>query len=250
MLRTGESDLHRVFKEVHTVSSKWRQLCRCLGISPSQIEYINSTQQGNCGLYLNEGLKEWLRRNYDTEEHGLPTWRKLVAAVGDPTGGNDYARAQTIAKNHNGELFSVSMWQCSTHSSFSANKRTNAQRVMKPVEDDCSREESRHGHQQSAAFSKMYGAITRGIGRNLDVDDLRQFLRYFSHPRSSNQRYIQPSLYIGVERFWISCTPSTSIQRISISWRRSSRSPTLVSARDFWTSISGSIHTDKTVHVT
>ena len=45
----------------------------------------------------------------------------------------------------------------------------------------------------------MYGAITRSIGRSLAVDDLRRFLRFFSHPHSPSQRYIEPSVYMDVE---------------------------------------------------
>ena len=190
-----------MYDEVRPVSSKWFQFCCCLGILASRLDAINRTQNGDCDLCLFNGLKEWLQRNYNTEKHGSPTWRKLVAAVDNSSGGNNHVLAQEVAKKHKGELCSVSISSNihEIHSSLSADKRTHAQSVMKPVEDDCAREDSRHGHQHSAAFSKMYGAITRGIGRSLDVDDLRQFLRYYPHPRSSNQRYIQPSMYIGVE---------------------------------------------------
>ena len=97
---TGESYLSGVFDEVRPVSSKWYQLCCCLGIPPSRLDAINRTQNGDCDLCLNEGLKEWLRRNYDTEEHGSPTWRKLVAAVDNSAGGNNHVLALAVAENH------------------------------------------------------------------------------------------------------------------------------------------------------
>ena len=43
---------------------------------------------------------EWLRRNYDTERHGRPSWRRLCGAVADPTGGEDKALAERIAVQH------------------------------------------------------------------------------------------------------------------------------------------------------
>ena len=102
---TGESNLSGVFDEVRPVSSKWYQLCNCLGILASDLDAINTTKNGDCDRCLNEGLKEWLRRNYNTEEHGSPTWRKLVAAVDNSAGGNNHVLALTIAKKHKGELF-------------------------------------------------------------------------------------------------------------------------------------------------
>ena len=38
----------------------------------------------------------------------------------------------------------------------------------------------------------MYGAITRVIGRSLDVNDLKFFLRHYSCPREQSQCYVKP----------------------------------------------------------
>ena len=42
----------------------------------------------------------WLRQSYNIEKYGPPTWRKLVEAVGSPTGGNNRALAKGIASRH------------------------------------------------------------------------------------------------------------------------------------------------------
>ena len=98
-----------MYDEVHPISSKWFQFCCCLGIPPSRLETIRSDHLGDSDGCLFEGLKEWLQRNYNTEEHGSPTWRKLVAAVDNSAGGNNHDLALGIAENHEGELCSVNI---------------------------------------------------------------------------------------------------------------------------------------------
>ena len=49
---------------------------------------------------LSDVLESWLKRNYDTERFGLPTWRWLVEIVADPAAGNDTALADNIATKH------------------------------------------------------------------------------------------------------------------------------------------------------
>ena len=52
-------------------------------------------------------------------------------------------------------------------------------------------------HHQSAAFSRMFSSITRLLGRNVKVANLKQFLRYFSNPLLPSQRYVDPGIYEG-----------------------------------------------------
>ena len=49
---------------------------------------------------LQEVLLEWLRRNFDTKQHGHPSWRRLCVAVADPKGGENKALAEEIANHH------------------------------------------------------------------------------------------------------------------------------------------------------
>jgi hypothetical protein len=42
--------------------------------------------------------------NFDTDEHGLLTWRRLVEAVADTTGGNNHTLARKIAAEHRGNV--------------------------------------------------------------------------------------------------------------------------------------------------
>ena len=49
---------------------------------------------------LSDVIENWLKRNYNTERFGPPTWRKLVEIVADPAAGNDRALAGKIARKH------------------------------------------------------------------------------------------------------------------------------------------------------
>ena len=49
---------------------------------------------------LNGVLLLWLKKEYNVEKFGPPTWRMLVEAVNKKTGGNNYELAKQIALNH------------------------------------------------------------------------------------------------------------------------------------------------------
>ena len=51
-------------------------------------------------MCLSEVIANWLKKNYNTEKFGLPTWRWLVEVVADPAAGNDRALAEVIARKH------------------------------------------------------------------------------------------------------------------------------------------------------
>ena len=55
-------------------------------------------------MCLREGLTLWLQGDYDTAKHGPPTWRKLVDAVANSSGGNDLTLALEIAQAHKSML--------------------------------------------------------------------------------------------------------------------------------------------------
>jgi hypothetical protein len=49
---------------------------------------------------LEDVLLLWLNKKYDEKKHGPPTWRMLVEAVNNKSGGNNYELAKQIALNH------------------------------------------------------------------------------------------------------------------------------------------------------
>ena len=96
----GEDSLHEIFDEVLPISSKWLMFCCCLGLRASLLEAIVKDHPNSTGDCLFDGLKNWVRKNYDTEKNGLPTWRKLVEAVDNSSGGENHALALEIAEKY------------------------------------------------------------------------------------------------------------------------------------------------------
>ena len=110
-------DIHEVYDAVHTLCARWSDLCFALKLPPAEEEAIGETHSGTPRKCLREVVKKWLRKNYNFQKDGHPSWRFLVRAVGDPNGGNDCALAETIGKDHTGRLKCVplAMWLLMTH---------------------------------------------------------------------------------------------------------------------------------------
>ena len=89
-----------VFDALLPVSSKWLRLCCRLGLRASLLDAIEKNHLRTVDDCLFQGLKQWILKNYDTTKHGLPSWRNLVAAVDDSSGGHNHALALKIAEEH------------------------------------------------------------------------------------------------------------------------------------------------------
>ena len=97
---TGEDMYFQVFTSVYSVCVNWHDVCLALGLPPSLLSAIRSDHPDDVKACLREGLSNWLQRNYNTELHGFPSWRKLVEAVDHPAGGSNSALALKIAEEH------------------------------------------------------------------------------------------------------------------------------------------------------
>ena len=93
-----EDDLVDVLKEVSDVAANWKGLGLELGLRPSTLETIGTTQPQ---YYLMNTLTAWLRQNDNVKKYGLPSWAMLCKAVESPVGGNNRALSVRIAKKHN-----------------------------------------------------------------------------------------------------------------------------------------------------
>ena len=88
--------MHRA---VSSISARFTTLAIQLGLPPVTVETVmkDYTTVRECLQML---LLLWLRRNYDTECDGLPSWRMLCAAVASEAGGSDKRLALEIAAQH------------------------------------------------------------------------------------------------------------------------------------------------------
>ena len=99
LFNTEENDLPAVHRAVSSVSDKFVTLATQLGLPPCTVCRVEKecTTINEC---LRQILLEWLRRNYETKRHGLPSWRLLCAAVASEAGGCDKRLASEIADKH------------------------------------------------------------------------------------------------------------------------------------------------------
>ena len=79
-------DLFDVQKELNPLSAQWKSIGIALRVKLSVLDVIQTRYSGDPQACLTSVLTEWLRRNYNVQKFGEPTWQRLVEAMGDPAG--------------------------------------------------------------------------------------------------------------------------------------------------------------------
>ena len=79
------------------MAGRWKAIGIALRLKYGELDGINSGRPDEC---LSDVIANWLKRNYNVDRFGPPTWRKLVEIVADPAGGNNKALADEIARKH------------------------------------------------------------------------------------------------------------------------------------------------------
>ena len=74
-----------------------------LRLDPNSLNGIEA-KKSDVENNLSDVLEEWLKKSYDTESFGDPSWKLLVDAVAHPVGGKDRALAMEIAAKYNGRF--------------------------------------------------------------------------------------------------------------------------------------------------
>ena len=93
-------DLFDVTSELNPVCAKWKSIGIALRLSHSTLESIQANNNNNSTTCLTSVVTEWLKKNYNVQRFGEPSWQWLVKAVGDPAGGANMALATEIAGKH------------------------------------------------------------------------------------------------------------------------------------------------------
>ena len=84
--------------ECKSLAAKWEQLSIYLGLSCDIIDNIKGS--GDNYHCWSEALKNWIRRNYNTEKFGVPSWRSLLGTVAEV----DKLMFRKLAEKHQGIL--------------------------------------------------------------------------------------------------------------------------------------------------
>ena len=93
------------------VAHKWKKVGLALRLDPDLLDRIEA-KKNDVEDNLSDTLKEWLKKSYDTECFGDPSWKLLVDAVAHPVGGKDRALAMEIAAKYNGKFISLFLVLC------------------------------------------------------------------------------------------------------------------------------------------
>ena len=98
----GEDNLLDVLDEMMPVVNSWKAIGRGLGIDSGHLGMIQKDNPGDSKECLSEMLTCWLKRNYNVEKFGEPTWRAVVKVVARPAAGDNCGLALNIAETHQG----------------------------------------------------------------------------------------------------------------------------------------------------
>ena len=97
-----EADFPDILKALEPVAARYPMFLGILGLPGDRISRIDTMHRGDPEKCLRDGIICLLKENYDIDEHGLLTWRRLVEAVADTAGGDDHSLARRIAAEHRG----------------------------------------------------------------------------------------------------------------------------------------------------
>ena len=82
------------------VAGSWKTIGRGLRIDSGHLNVIQESNPGKPRECLSEMLTCWLKRNYNVERFGEPTWRAVVKVVAHPAAGDNRGLALNIAEQH------------------------------------------------------------------------------------------------------------------------------------------------------
>ena len=90
-----------VKSELLPVATRWKHIGLALRLDPAQLDTIEmeNRKADDC---LTKVVHLWLKKEYNRERFGEPSWTLVARAVGHPAGGNDRALAEKIAEKYGG----------------------------------------------------------------------------------------------------------------------------------------------------
>ena len=76
-----KDDFHDIYDATNTLKAKYHQFGIHLGLPPHELEIIQKQFPHDFSQAFTQVLLLWLRKNYNVERYGPPTWQALVKAV-------------------------------------------------------------------------------------------------------------------------------------------------------------------------
>lgn len=95
----GIDIMDEVVKALVPVTSKWYEIGIILGLSCDELDVLKRSNKPaeECVRIV---TKKWLKQKLSSKKFGVPSWKKLVGAIGSRTGGANGVHAREIAIEH------------------------------------------------------------------------------------------------------------------------------------------------------
>ena len=110
-INAGIDDLFDVKSVLLPVVARWKGIGLALRLDPSQLDEIESDNRNSTDC-LTRILTLWLKKAYNTERFGEPSWELLARAVAHPAGGDNPALAKEIGKEDGGTIHELVSGAC------------------------------------------------------------------------------------------------------------------------------------------
>ena len=98
----GVQDIFDVLEQMVSVAASWYAIGIGLRLDPGILDQFTGKVPRDCMI---EVLTNWLKKNYNVDQFGEPTWRTVVKVVASPAAGNNFDLASSIAGKHPGRFF-------------------------------------------------------------------------------------------------------------------------------------------------
>ena len=98
-----EDDLADILELLKDETAQCYNIGSCLKLKAGLLDKIENETK-DLSTSMRKVISNWLRRNYNVQRFGEPTWKGLVEAVAASNGGNNIALAQRIAADHQGTV--------------------------------------------------------------------------------------------------------------------------------------------------
>ena len=91
--------MNEVRSALSSVRAMWREIGIMLGLPYDFLKMLLLSDESAASC-IDEVVKSWLKRDYNTDTFGKPSWKKLVEVVGARVGGDNVSAASVISSEH------------------------------------------------------------------------------------------------------------------------------------------------------
>ena len=103
LCHTDNEEHFDVLSALTPLSARWKEVGAAFRITQDRVARIAEENHQDPSRCLSGVITEWMKKNYNTDKFGQPSWKFVVKVVGAQAGGNDVNLALKIAGEHPGE---------------------------------------------------------------------------------------------------------------------------------------------------